>query len=47
LSRLLVGLRVFDVPPAYLDHTHAQNQKDVFVTDKQKPSPVSYTGPHK
>ena len=24
--------------PAYLDQTHAQNQQDVLVTDKQNPS---------
>ena len=27
-----------------IEESHAQNQKDVFVTDKQKPSPVS--SPH-
>ncbi len=26
------------VIPAYLDQTHAQNQQDVLVTDKQNPS---------
>ncbi len=29
------------VTPAFLDQTHAQNQKDVLVIDKQQPSPVS------
>ena len=28
------------VIPAYLDQTHAQNQKDVLVTDKQYPSKI-------
>jgi len=27
--------------PAYLDQTHAQNQKDVLVTDKQYSSKTS------
>ena len=29
------------VTPAFLDQTHAQNQKDVLVIDKQQPSPVT------
>ena len=32
------GLERLVVIPAYLDQTHAQNQQDVLVTDKQNPS---------